>query len=130
MSFSSVRATIETHISDNWTATPVAYDNVDLDTSGLSEYISINLVEGDNVQATLGDIGTYQAVGVLVIMIFTDKGIGSSRARQLADQLSSLFRGSKIDGMTFKVPSAKRIIYGSDYFQYNLSIPFYAFFNM
>lgn len=130
MSFSIVKSTIESHIASNWTETAVQYENVDLNTDSLNEYISIHVLSGEGVQATLGDIGEYKVTGVLVVIIFTELGTGSKRAKELADTMSDLFRGAKINDITFKVPSGTRVAFSGSYYQFNLSIPFYSFFNM
>lgn len=110
--------------------TPVKYDNVDLDTSGMDEYIAVYVLSGEGVQASLGVAGDYILSGVLVIMIFTELGAGSQRPRAIADAMSDLFRGTKIGDIVFKVPSGSRVAFDGSYYQFNLTIPFYSFFKI
>ena len=130
MSFSAIRVAIESHIASNWTQTPVQYENVDLDTKDMSEYISINVLSGESVQSSIGESGQYLTSGSLVIMIFTGIGSGSARAKTLADTLAGLFRGAKIGGVSFKVPSGNQVASTGSYYQFNLTVPFYSFFDM
>jgi hypothetical protein len=130
MSFDVVRQSVESEIKGNWLATPVEYENTELDKSNLNEYISVNIIDNSAKQATLGENGSYIIVGVVVVSIFTPNGIGSSRSRVLADGISNIFRAKKIGGLTFKVPKGYRVRSDSSYYQYNVAIPFYAFFNL
>lgn len=130
MSFDTIRQLIEGEISNSWVTTPVEYENIELDKDNLSEYISVNIVDNSAKQATLGENGSYIVVGVLIVSTFTPKGKGSSRSRVLADLLSEIFRAKKVGNITFKVPKGYRVRSDSSYYQYNVAIPFYAFFNL
>jgi hypothetical protein len=130
MSFAAVRATVETHIASNWTMTKVEFENAPLNTENLDEYISINIMDSEGVQASLGDSGQYQVSGVILAMVLTKRDIGTGRARVISDAVASLFRAAKIDNVMCRVPKGYRVRSDSDYYQFNVAIPFYAYFNL
>jgi hypothetical protein len=130
MSFSSLRATIETLFSTNWTHTSVEYDNVPIDLEGVNEYVSLAILEGESVQTSLGTDGEYKIPGFVVISVFTQREVGTVRSRVLSDYVATIFRGVKIDTVLFSVPKGSRIHNKTNYFQYNVTVPFTAYFSI
>lgn len=130
MSFATVRQTIETEFTNLWTSTAIAYENVSFDVSGLDEYVKVYIREGQAVQASLGSDGDFVLPGVAIIHIYTPKNTGTARARQLADLISVLFRAKKINSLQFAVPYGNMIPNDTDYYQYNVNCPFYAYFHI
>lgn len=130
MSFSSLRATVETHFSNNWSHTAVEYENVPIDLAKIDEYVSLTILEGESRQVSLGPSGEYTVPGFVVVSIFTKRDIGTARSRQLSDHVANIFRGLKIDTVLFYVPKGITVHNKTSYFQCNVSAPFIAYFNI
>lgn len=131
MSLEAIRQQIESFFATGWaSATDIKYENVDLDTSTLTEYVAIAIREGQSVQFSLGASGTYTSPGIVIISIFTRRSIGTKTARTLADQAAAIFRGDQTTAVRFRVPSGSVVQNNTDWFQYNITVPFYAYFNI
>ena len=130
MSFSSLRSTIESHFSNNWSHTPVEYDNVPLNLDNVKEYVSLVILETKSAQTSLGPDGEYTISGFVVVSIYTARGTGTNRSKQLADYVANIFRGVKIDSTLFFTPSGSKIHNRTAYFQFNITAPFSAYFNI
>ena len=130
MSFSSLRSTIEAHFSTNWGHTKVEYENVPINLDNVEEYVSLTILEGESRQTTLGPDGDYNIPGFVVISVFTKRDIGTLRPRQLADYAATIFRGLKINTVLFYVPRGAMIHNKTNYYQYNVTAPFSAYFNI
>lgn len=90
--FQSERQLIESFLQNNFTLTEIAWDNIAFDEKSVKEYISCFIRSGRKTPISLGGNSiAYEANGQLVISIYTKKGEGSDRNREIADSLESLF---------------------------------------
>ena len=97
MSFVDERKAIESELNDNWTTTPIQWENVPFDipsSSGvLQPYIAMSLLPGEGEQIELGTVPLYRWVGVIVIQIFVPEHhtSGPGLASQYAETLKAIF---------------------------------------
>lgn len=130
MSHTDLRTRIESYISNNWSDTDVEFENVPFDVSKHNEYISVYLREGQSEQFSLGTTGSYTTPGAIIISVFVKKDTGTARCRQIADAVSDMFRGLKLGSIVFYVPQGSPINSNTVFFQFNVTVPFYAFYDI
>lgn len=126
MSFLAEQIAIESYFKDNWTYTPIAYENVNLNSNSLDEWVRLTIRPANpQVAGISGSQLMYRYKGVLFIQIFVREGIGSGRAIQFADYVSGLFRSKYVDGIHFGVPAVTRVGSRDSFFQVNVDVGFY-----
>lgn len=127
--YTSVRRLIETFLNDNYSSTVIQYENTYVDVVNVSEYISINDVTSDTYPTDMGG-GTITVHGAIVIQIYTELGSGTQRGREIASELTDLFKSESLSGLNLTVPEFNSFgqVEGADYYQHNLTIPYvYAY---
>ena len=67
------------------------------------EFVHPVIMSGTTEQSSLGNSNTrrYRRVGVATFQIFVPRNTGTTRVRKLADKLSVIFVGKKLDDITF-----------------------------
>jgi len=123
MGWASERQVIENVISTGWISTPVAWDNVPLDPPPESNWIRVNILDGDAQRITLNQ-RYHRFTGIVLISVFTIVGQGSNAARNNADTIAALFRDLQISGILFRSPTITNVGISGAYYQINLSVPF------
>jgi len=125
MSFDTIRRDIEQRISDNWGATPIAFENTAFKPpEDYSPWIRVRIFDDIVQRITISDPATYRHSGLLVIEIFTERNTGTGVARTHGGELATLFRDVQFNGITFREPSLTNAGEESGYFKMNLSTPF------
>lgn len=126
MSFAKERAVLESYFHDNWTETEVAYDNVDFDPS-TDAWVRFKIQNGDSVQADINHSNPlYRHIGVVMVQVFVPVKSGTNRARELADTVSNMFRRVQPGhGITLRTPSIFTVGPNNEWFQVNVSCPFW-----
>ena len=124
MSFVSEKATIEQYVQTNYASTLVKYENDEMNDSSASEWIRVSTQNADAFQASLGSNPLFRYVGVLFVQIFVKPDIGSGRALELADTITTLFRAKRIGGIVFLVPKVQKVGVFKDWYQVNVSVEF------
>ena len=124
MSFVSEKATIEQYIQANYASTLVKYENDEMNDSSVNEWIRVSTQNADGFQASLGSNPLFRYVGVLFVQIFVKPDIGSGRALELADTITTLFRAKRIGGIVFLVPKVQKVGVFKDWYQVNVSVEF------
>ena len=61
---------------------------------------------------------------MLFVQIFVKPDIGSGRALELADTITTLFRAKRIGGIVFLVPKVQKVGVFKDWYQVNVSVEF------
>jgi hypothetical protein len=120
--FNNERAVID-GMFDSWTQTQVVRENTEVGTA--NEWIrpSIQAINGNRMN--LGDNPKYRYTGLLYVQIFTLTGIGSGRAKVLADLLTQMFRDVRSGGITFKVPQFEAVGNQDNWYQSVFSVEFF-----
>ena len=122
MSFDAPRKSAEV-ILRNWGGIPIAYDNVEFDSTEQVEWCRITVAPGDSFEAAIGTDCT-RHIGLVVIQIFGKQWNGSSTTRERADEIAGLFRGVVEDGIFYRAANLIRVGHEQDFYQMNVSIPY------
>ena len=123
MTFLAQKAALETYISMNLTGSNLVFENQS-QSNTVQEWIRVNILNPDGNQISLGNNPYYRYIGLLIFQIFIKPNTGSGRAIEIADQITSLFRGQKISGMTFKPPVIDPVGESGGWYQLNVSTQF------
>lgn len=86
---------IEKRLQDNWTDTPIAFDNVEYVPVVGSPFVRLTISQTTSVLktfATYGE-GMYQEFGLIIVQVFTPRNDGTHPNNVLADKIADLFRG-------------------------------------
>lgn len=123
MSFLQEKIDLETHISTNLTGVALVFENQSQRNDAL-EWVRVNILNADGKQISLGDNPYYRYIGLLIFQIFIKPNVGSGRAKQIADQITTMFRGITLHGMTFDPPTMDTVGESGGWFQINVSTKF------
>ena len=124
MSFATEKATIERYVRDNLTGSSLVFENM-TQPNTVAEWIRVNILNADSKQVSLGDNPYYRYTGLVIFQIFTKPSIGSGRATQVVDQVTAMFRGQRINGITFRPPVMDKVGDAGGWYQVNVSVPFF-----
>ncbi|RLI52832.1 MAG: hypothetical protein DRP09_17140 [Candidatus Thorarchaeota archaeon] len=120
--FTSIRQTIETYLGDNFTTVPIKYENVGA-FEDVEEYIALR--DKATFATSMGMAETQQHTGgVVLIDIFTARGIGTQRSRTIATEIANLIANQVVDVMNFGEASLHTGIELEGYFQQVLQVPY------
>jgi len=128
-SFADERAAIEKRLKDNWTTTPVVFDNVGFRPTD-SAYVAIFIQNASATQIELtGATPRHRYTGLISIQIFTDANSGSNTARTYADTIAAIFRNQTFSSgnsgtIVCRSPNVQRVGVVEGRYQLNLTVPF------
>ena len=128
MSVETERAAIEKYFSDNWTTTPIQFDNVKFNKPNDSKWVTITITTGSSTQITLGsDSPLNRHVGTIIVQVFTQAGVGSKQAKELARDVANIFRRkvfniSATETILCREPTIQRVGVETDTGLYNLNV--------
>lgn len=122
MSFTDVSKSSEKLI-EAWGVVPIAYDGVDFTAPSEAPWCRTYVIDGDSFNNAISD-KCIRRTGLVIVQIFTPSMIGSRGARDLADQLSTVFTNQRDGSVQYYVAYATRVGYVDNLYQLNLSIPF------
>lgn len=109
--FTDISAALDSNLNDMPSLPPVAWENKSFTPTMGTLYIRPTNIPGDSVQATLGDSGTDQNIGIYQVDVFAEAGMGKNAALDMADQIGDQFkRGTDLvyNGRTVRIRSASR----------------------
>jgi len=124
-----IRKVIMGLINENWSYTPIEFENQSLQGDLTDGWIRINLIWGDSEVGELGENGVGLGLGILWIDIFVPLDTGIKNAFDYWKILSDLFRRKSYEGVNFNEPSPQKGGKDSDSNMYRLifKIPFEYF---
>ena len=96
----AVRQIVETHLKDNWTQTPISFENVYFEQQDGQPFIEVIIMPDTGNQASLGEKALNRWTGSIIISVYVPLGQGSSAAFRLADDITQLFYRFTEDGFT------------------------------
>jgi len=92
MSFADERGAFENRFADNYSSTPVKFENVPFEQPATS-WVQFDILPGRGAQVTLGGSqAIHRYGGVIQITINTVEKAGTNAARILADVIEPIFR--------------------------------------
>jgi len=123
LDFTEFRRVIENYIKANYTETAIKYENVDLDTSDLDEFIAVFDKPSFAESTGMGETSSLTG-GNLIIQIFTPLNTGTDRAREIADILATALDGEVISGVALSTPELHASPNSTEWYQTVLQIPY------
>lgn len=103
MTHDEARAAIESLFAAQWSATPIAFQNVGFapPVDG-SPWVRLAIENGGATQASFGGVPRrFRITGSIRTEIHVEAGTGSATAFQLADGIGTLIAGADVAGLTF-----------------------------
>ena len=133
MSVETERRTLEKLLRDNWTTTPIQYDNVPFKQPSDKKWITLTIVSGDGARLEVGGPPyTTRYIGVIMIQIFTPAGRGTATAKRYATSLSNIYRNKTLtisanEYILTREPDFVRggVEQSTGLYQMNVNIPFW-----
>lgn len=126
----TVAGDIRQQFETAWQAGPntkIAWDNVEFDPTGETEWVRVALLPGDAFPAAIGPSAPERNAGVVVVQVFTERGTGAGRADELAEEVKKVFRGAPLAGVRFRVATEVAADRGEGrWYQRNVQVPFQA----
>ena len=123
MSFAKERQSIESRLNANWKATPVAYDNVAFDPPNDSEWIRLNILNGESGYRAINNEKRH--LGLIVIQCFAPINTGTSTLRGYADSLIGIFEDQKFNDIVCRVGGITPVVSTDTLYQINVTIPYW-----
>ena len=109
MSFLTAQTTVEDYFKNNFAHTAIKYENSELDTESLDEFVSVHVLNAGTERELFGATTPYIDGYMLQINIFTEKDTGKGCGLALADVLDGLFKEQVIGGYRFYVPTVDTV---------------------
>jgi len=106
---------------------PTQYDNEN-ETKQTDLWCRLSILFGDSFQASIGapSSNRYRDTGVVVAQLFLPLGKGDKQLYQTAGYIKTAFKSVSVSGVVFRTPSVKRVGRSENFWQVNVSCPFYA----
>jgi hypothetical protein len=123
MSFVDERLAIENRLQEFWNYTPIAWENVDFDIPNNSDWIRLNILNGDSGYTALG--GLKRHTGVLLIQVFTPVNTGTNKVREYSDTIANIFDSRSFSDIVCDVASVQNIGADDGFHQVNVTIPYW-----
>lgn len=120
--FDTTYATIEVHFEDNWTDTPVEYDNVPFTPIIGTPFVRLNVVWATNTPISIG--GLNRGTGIAYFQIHTPKGTGTIESAKIATKIAKIFTNKSINKVQFSTSTIQRIGVVRSWYRLNVLIPF------
>jgi hypothetical protein len=121
----TARKIIETQLQDNWSETPIAFQDVPYKVNAAEEFVALNVLWSGSEGIALQTNGPIRDWGIAMIEVFAIPDEGSSRVLELCGDLRALFNEFVSGGLTFHTGSARRVGVMGDFLKYIVEIPFY-----
>ena len=102
MTEEEVNKTIEEYFGDNWVDTEIFYNQAPQKTSEGTEFVSLWIIPGGTVQVSTGSIAGWRGTCIIQVDVNIPSRTGTRRAVELGDQVSGLFLGKSLSGVTIR----------------------------
>jgi hypothetical protein len=126
MASKAVKDAVAARLGATWNNLLVALPNTDVDTSSGS-FLALQFPVANNRRMTI-DRGRYREEGAFRIVINGDRAVGADQVLGWADELATLFRDQKFDGVVCGVPGSPFLDDRNDmgnYFQAAVVFPYH-----
>ena len=128
--FQQVRQYIEARLSDNWTATDIAFDNIDYTPSADTAFVNLLIEDGPARQITYNanENATHRYEGWIMVFVNVPLKTGTNTARGYADSIASIFRNAQFSALDIVCKSTRIIRIGEidGMYQYNVLTEFWV----
>ncbi|WP_043785269.1 phage tail terminator-like protein [Solidesulfovibrio alcoholivorans] len=92
---------VQTYFKTNWTATPVAYDNLAFTPPTDGKWVRCTVLPGKAFSEEVGPDASGHRIGVVKVQVFTPSGVGVQVGWALAAQVEALFKGKDVGEVFF-----------------------------
>jgi hypothetical protein len=92
---------VHIYFNANWTATPVAYDNLPFTPPADGKWVRCTVLPGKSFSDEVGEGAAGHRNGVVKVQAFTPAGVGVQVGWALGAQVEALFRGVEVNGVFF-----------------------------
>jgi len=123
MSFADERKSIENRFSTEWTATPIAFDNVPFDPPSNADWVRLSIQNGESGYRSLD--GGLRHSGIISVQIFIPINNATKTSRIYADLVSDIFSDQTFDDIVTEVSSISIIDDDAAWLQTNVTTPYY-----
>ena len=123
MPFASERQAIESQLTDNWTTTTIAYENVAFTPPNASEWIKLNILNGASGYRAIDSKERHR--GAIVIQCFAPINTGTNTLRAHADALISIFQHQTFNNIVCGLASVAAAQPSDTAYQINVTIPYW-----
>lgn len=124
MSFKAAEASVRAFFNTSWAAkTPISWPDVAFTPPNNSSWVRFAMKPDDAYQASIGSPGSnrFRRKGKVIIQVFQPQGMGSTDARDKADDAVDIFMANNLAGFIFKNVVAKDIgPDGAGWYQWNV----------
>ena len=114
INLNTVRETIETRLATELAsspAIPVVFNNMPFDSSAQDSFVQCTTSFGASSYLTQGDAsGTNSVVGLLVLNVFTNSGIGSGTNFTICKRLRDLYNKETVSNVIFDSPIGPEVL--------------------
>lgn len=129
MSVFTTNSEILTRFKTNWDANfpavPVSYPNAPFDPPENTEWVRVSIANGNSAQRTIGGTSnSWRANGFFTVQIFVPLGTSTGTAANIADSVSSWFRGADTDHVQFRNITVTELGASQGWYQVNVSVSF------
>lgn len=108
MSYATEGQAIRSHVSSNWTQTPVQFPNAAFDPVPGQPWARLAILPVAAERLCVGDPPTVRRhTGLAVFQVFVPPDTGDGAVRDLVDTATAMFRDPGIVGLKFREPEAR-----------------------
>lgn len=130
--FATSAKLIETAFKAGWESAvptvPIRFDNIPWKQPAAGEWVDLSIIWGDGRQDSLGSGKLERQLGLVVVQVFTPKGVGSRRSLALCDSASAILRYQTLSesgvSVILRAPSLTDVGERKDAKQDNVRFPF------
>ena len=100
---------LEDYFNENWVDTDIYFNQVPRNPVAGDEFVAFLVLPAGTIQVGLGATPEFRSACVIQVDVNIPAGTGTRRAIGLGDQVSELFLGKQIDGVTIRDKSVNEI---------------------
>lgn len=125
--YETERETIYSYFFSNFNMLPIIWQNQENTLINEEEFVRISIINGDNLQKSIGTTKLYRSLSNLIIEIFVKKNTGVSKANEICQEIDGLFKSKKFDAEQIQFRSPNKIVIGNmdNYYKVNMICSFY-----
>jgi hypothetical protein len=119
------RLAIESKLQDNWSETPIAFQDVPYKVNAAEEFIALNILWSGSESVTIVSDGPVRDWGIVMVEVFAIPDQGTERVLEICGDVRAVFQEWAAGGICFQQGTARRIGVMGDFLKYIVEIPFY-----
>ena len=121
----TARKIIETQMQDNWSETPIAFQDVLYKVNAAEEFVALNVLWSGSEGVALQTNGPIRDWGIVMIEVFSFPDQGTERILELCGDVRAVFNEFESGGLSCQQGFPRRIGVMGDFLKYIVEIPVY-----